>query len=773
MTWRRGVAVLLALGLLVPAAALGYPRDDAGVVEVHILTRADVHRLNELGMDIMNVRGGVAEIAATPKEVDVLWANGFRPRVVLENMRDAVRSLNLPGRGEYHSYTEITDDMAAWAATYPSITELVSIGQSVQGREIWALKITDNPTVEELEPEVQWIGCHHGNETISVEVCYYMADYLLRSYGMNPQVTWLVDNREFWIIPMLNPDGHTAGSRYNAQGTDLNRNYLCPHGCNAATAFSAPESRALRDFNVGMNPVTSLTFHSGAVYVNYLWDYTYAPTPDEPMIITISNGYGSYSGYPVTNGADWYIVHGSCQDWCYDARGEIDTTIEVSSSYEPPASQIDPIFLDNRDAMLYQARMSGRGIRGLVTDGETGDPLYATISIPEIGKDVYTDPDVGDYHRMVESGTYTVVANVEGYPTQTVYNVTASLDTFTVVNFAMEPPSRGTIAGYVTDDEASPLEATVDVTDLTGYEATSDPVTGYYEILYVPAGEHDVRASAIGYMTVEHEGVLVLDGAIATENFVLASPTFLDDFEAGIGDWTGSWSLTTEDANTPTHSLTESPAGEYGNNNYKVAELADPIELPSGASALLSFYMSCDTEAGYDFLYIDVSGDGGSSWDRLGSYSGPYTEWTEYTHDVTDYLGSSDFSVRFVFDSDGWITADGVHIDDVAVFVETDSSDVDGVAATRLAVRSYPNPFNPKTTVRFEVPSVGPVDLAVYDVAGRLVRTLVAGESYAPGPHELPWDGRDGRGVEVAGGVYFARVEAGGETASAKMVLLK
>jgi hypothetical protein len=773
MTWRWGAAVLLTLALLVPTAALGYPRDDASLVEVEIHSRADIHRLNELGADILNVRDGVAEVAATPGEVDVLWANGFRPRVVLEDMRDAVQSLNLPGRGEYHSYTELTDDMAAWAAAYPSITELISIGQSYQGREIWALKITDNPTVEEFEPEIQWIGGHHGNETIGVEVPYYMADFLLRGYGMNPQVTWLVDNREIWLIPMLNPDGHVAGSRYNAQGTDLNRNYLCPCGCNAGTAFSAPETRALRDFNVGMNPVTSLTFHSGAVYVNYLWDYTYDPTPDEPMLITISNGYSSYTGYPVTNGADWYIVHGSCQDWCYDTRGEIDTTIELSNSYEPPASQIDPICEANRNAMLYQARMSGRGIRGVVTDGETGDPLYATISIPEIGKDVYTDPAVGDYHRMVESGTYTVECSVAGYPTQTVYNVTASLDTFVVINFAMEPPDRGTIAGYVTDDDMSPLEATVELLDLAGYETVSDPVTGYYEILHIPVGLHDVQASATGYQTVVREGVLVEDNTTSSEDFVLASPAFYDGFELGVGEWTGSWSLTTEHSHSPTHSLTESPGGDYGNNDYEVATLASAIDLSASESAELSFWHRYDTEANYDFCYVEVSGDGGSNWDRVASYDGYLGDWTQVRIDLADYLDSTAFKVRFVFDSDGWVTADGWYLDDVAIFATSDSSNIDEAIVSRLFVRNHPNPFNPKTSIRYDVPVRGNVNLAVYDVTGRLVRTIIEGDPHGPGTYGRPWDGKNERGQDVAGGVYFARVEVAGETASAKMVLLK
>ena len=768
--------MVLSMAILPPLSALAYPRDDAAVVEVDILSRADIHRLNELGMDIMSVKDGRAQIAAVPEEIETLWANGFRPVIVLERMRDAVKSLNLPDRGEYHSYTELTNDLQTWAATYPEITELVSIGESYQGREIWALKITDNPTIEENEPEIQWIGCHHGDETISVEVPYYMAEYLLTNYGTDPQVTWLVNEREFWIIPMLNPDGHTAGSRYNALGIDLNRDYLCPCGCNEGSAFSAPETAALRDFNVGMNPVTSLTFHAGAVCVNYLWDYTYDPTPDEPMIITLSNGYASYNGYWVTNGADWYIVHGSCQDWCYNTRGEIDWTIELCDEKDPPASEIDPIFNENRDAMLYLARHSGHGICGVVTDGETGEPVYATISIPEIGKDVYTDPDVGDYHRMVEGGTYTVVCTADGYPSQTVYNVTASLDTFVVVDFALEPPPRGTIAGYVTDDYGSPLAATVELTDIAGYSATADSATGYYEIPYVPAGFHDVRASMAGYATAEHFDVQVVDDATTTENFALQSPLFYDDFEAGIGNWLGDWALTTSKYSSPTHSLTDSPGGDYPNYANTVTTLATPIDLSAHEEATLSFKLTYDTESGYDYLYVEARADEASSWQRLASYDGTQASWSEEVLDLASFglAGSSALQVRFVLHSDGWVTRDGAYVDDVAIFGDPSLTGVDGeVVVTRLLVRNYPNPFNPRTTVRFDLPERGPVDVVVYDVPGRIVRTLVRGESLEAGRHEVEWTGRDDDGAAVAGGVYFVRVTASGRTATNKMVLLK
>jgi len=767
------LAGVLLILLTLPGAAFAYPRDDAAVVEVDIFSRADIHRLNELQMDIMSVADGKAQIAAIPSEIETLWANGFRPAVVVENMIEAVSSLRVPGRGEYVTYAELTADLQAWEAAYPSICTVESIGTSVYGREIWIIRISDNPTVEEFEPEIQWLGGIHGNETISVAVPYYMIEYLLENYGTDPQVTWLVNEREITILPLFNPDGYENGSRYNGNGADLNRNYLCPNGQNAGSAFSEPETQAHRADYLDKRPVTSLQFHSGAVYVNYLWDYTPAPTPDEPMLITISDEYGDLSGLPVTNGYDWYQAIGSCQDWCYETRGEIATTIELSVTKDPPESQIDPIVADNIPAMLYQARMSGRGIRGLVTDAETGDPIDATISIPEIGKDIYTDPDVGDYHRMVETGTYTVVCSATDYPTQTAYNVSASLDTFVVVNFAMEPPPRGTIAGYVRDESMSPLQgALVELTDATGYSDETD-ATGYYEIEYIPVGTYDLRASLSGYATGEELDVAVTDGTIASVDFMLAAPDFFDDLESGLAEWTGSWATTTSTSYSPNTCMTDSPSGNYGSNDYETMALVNALDLSSAEGAELSFWHRYDTESGYDYCYVQVSTNGGSSWTNVATYDGLLSSWTQVTLDLDAYIGTSQFKVRFLLDSDGYIERDGWYVDDVLIAIDGPETGVDEIVHRDLAIANFPNPFNPVTSISFTMPRSGAADVRVYDATGRLVRTLVADENRDAGRHDVIWNGRDDSGRSVAAGVYFSRIVAGENEASAKMVLLK
>ena len=100
------------------------------------------------------------------------------------------------GSSVYHNYSELTEELHQIAADFPFITKLISIGQSVEGREIWALKISDNPDIEEDdEPELYFNANHHSREWITIEICMYIANFLTGEYGTNSTVTDIVDNR--------------------------------------------------------------------------------------------------------------------------------------------------------------------------------------------------------------------------------------------------------------------------------------------------------------------------------------------------------------------------------------------------------------------------------------------------------------------------------------------------------------------------------------------------------------------------------------------------
>lgn len=344
---------------------------------------------------------------------------------------------------QYHTWPQIEAALAQAAADHPSICQRISVGQSTQGRNLWAVCITDNVGVEEDEPEFRYISSIHGNETIGVEMCLLLIDYLTDNYGADPRVTNLVDSVEIWIMPLMNPDGFVAGTRYNARGVDLNRNFPCPYTSpNNTTDGREVETAAVMNWAFGRAFTLSANFHSGALVVNYPFDANatgqpvYTPTPDDAMFVYVSEQYSVHNppmwnnpAFPhgVTNGADWYVIYGGLQDWSYVYNGCNDVTIELANN-TPPAAQIPVWWSNNRESMLaYIETCLTVGVRGLVRDGHTGAPLAATVRVAGRAHDVFTDPDVGDYHRMIEDGVYDLSFESPGRESETIRNVPVSI----------------------------------------------------------------------------------------------------------------------------------------------------------------------------------------------------------------------------------------------------------------------------------------------------------------------------------------------------------
>jgi hypothetical protein len=160
-----------------------------------------------------------------------------------------------------------------------------------------------------------------------------------------------------------------------------------------------------------------------------------------------------------------------------------------------------------------------------------------------------------------------------------------------------------------------------------------------------------------------------------------------------------------------------------------------------------------------EFNGVDLTGD------LTVPPTGGWQIWTTVMATATLEAGTQ--TMRFVPESDGF----NVNYFEV-VSVPTAIASQSGPARATL-YPCYPNPFNPATTIAYDLDASLAVTLAVYDVSGRRVRTLVGGEVSGPGRYERVWDGRDDAGRTVASGVYFYRLDAGGFTETRRMVLIK
>jgi hypothetical protein len=347
--------------------------------------------------------------------------------------------------GYYPTHAQIGSILAQAEFDHSDICRSFTWGQSVLGRELWGLVVSNDPQDTSAEPEVRLSSSMHGNETVGLVMLMNFAAYLTDNYGVPgfEDVTYLVDNYEIHLLPLHNPDGYVAGVRVNDNGVDLNRNFTDPAGTHPVTEL---ENINFMNYGTAHHFVISENFHGGALVVNYPWDYTYALNPDDAALIPLSLEYSTHNQpmffgrWPqgITNGAAWYITTGCLQDWSYDATGCIDVTIEVSDSKTPPANELDGFWEDNRESLMHFVKAARYGINGVVTDAGSGAPLEATVTVAGNVKAVTTDPAHGDYYKLLPTGSFNLTFEADGYVTKTMSGVATTWGTPTVLDVSLE-----------------------------------------------------------------------------------------------------------------------------------------------------------------------------------------------------------------------------------------------------------------------------------------------------------------------------------------------
>ena len=322
------------------------------------------------------------------------------------------------------------------ASKYPQIARTKTFGYSNNGQPLWALEISDHPDQREMEPRIRLTGTIHGDEYISGEMLIKFISYLLENYDANQEVKNLIDNSFIAFIPVLNPDGYTLNTRYNANGVDLNRNFSVSwqeSSAHGTAPFSEKESKAFRDYSLETNFHLSATFHSGAVIVNLPFDYgaeTDGVLPQEYDLVEFLGKTYTTSGsflynkdllnlpeveLGFINGGDWYTADGSLQDWSYLETGCLDLTIEISTDNPQTEQGVEEIFVYNKNSLLGYIASAQRGIFGQITDAADNIALQNVYVFIENG-DLITNTDVSGYfHKILLPGKYNLIFSLSGY----------------------------------------------------------------------------------------------------------------------------------------------------------------------------------------------------------------------------------------------------------------------------------------------------------------------------------------------------------------------
>ena len=417
-------------------------------IRIEIGDRSELAGLTRL-VSIEDVRGREVLAVATPAQLVRLREAGYVWRILPATAKAADVTMCPPGwEGDperswscYPTYVQYTALVHRFALENPDLCRIVDLGPSnntVRPHRLWAVVISDNPHVDEAEPEVLLTSTMHGDETTGYVLMLRLIDHLLTGHGADNEITALVDETEIWINPLANPDGAYFGG--NDTVSDAIRWYTTTTGGDSGVVNP---NRNFPDFVLGDHPdgfawwpeteammalaeaktfVLSANFHGGVEVVNYPWDTVARRHPDDLWFQTLSRDWAdlaqadSPGGYMtdfengITNGYDWYPIHGGRQDYMTFFHGGREVTVELSRTKLLPADELDNLWQWNRRALLDFIAHAHEGIRGVVTD-PNGTPLEATIEVvgvdrEEDGSMVRTDPEVGDYHRLLLPGLY-------------------------------------------------------------------------------------------------------------------------------------------------------------------------------------------------------------------------------------------------------------------------------------------------------------------------------------------------------------------------------
>lgn len=361
----------------------------------------------DAGVSVEEVKPDSAAGFATADAVAQAKAAGLKVRSQV-SLRQRFGKLDFPAKDAiYHNYAELEADLRGLVARAPDLVSVFSIGKSTLGKDLWAVRLTRGAraTQPSAKPGIVFLGTHHAREHLSTEVPLLLARHLVEN-RTDPEIAALLDSRDVYFIPMVNPDGveyDVEGGRYHmhrknmarnadgSTGVDLNRNYGWGWGGGGASAnprddtyrgpsaFSEPESRAVRDFvSARPNLKVLLSYHTFSELILYPWGGSDEQIPDAKSLSAFKAMAGEMAkmtGYTPEQSSDLYIATGDTCDWAWGEKGIFAFTFELTpksmwdGGFYPGAGAVQRAFQANIRPALYLIDLADDPLRA--TKGPT------------------------------------------------------------------------------------------------------------------------------------------------------------------------------------------------------------------------------------------------------------------------------------------------------------------------------------------------------------------------------------------------------------------
>ncbi|MBK7817517.1 MAG: immune inhibitor A [Sphingobacteriaceae bacterium] len=748
------------------------------------------HQLLLLGITIDHADGSDGNIVTeiSEEEVNVLKKNNIKHTILIEDMAKFYEEriladyknkmaqppgicnapnvnkpqwFHLGSMGGYFRLSEMEAILDSMQLLYPNLITLkapISTTKTIQNRDIWYVKISDNPTVNENEPHVFYNALHHAREAASLSQLIFYMYYMLENYNTNPDIKFLVDNTEMYFVPCVNPDGYfynqsiqpngggmwRKNRRNNGStfGVDLNRNYgyfwgydnigSSPSGSSdtyrGTAGFSEPETQNMRHFCNTHSFVTVLNAHTYGNLLIYPWGYLPSLyTPDSATFVNWSVHLTEKTRFLYGTGDQTvnYVVNGDSDDWMYGEQSSkpkiLAMTPEAGASADgfwPVSSRIIDICKTTLDQNIKLAKLvTNYAVVRDEQDWFISGPGYIKYNIQRLG---------------MQNGNFTVSILPVGYGIGTTGSPKVYTAATMTLNQSINDSISFTLSGFIN------------------------------------------QAQYVKYAIAINNGIYTHYDTLTK---IFGTPvTVLNEPGTTTTNWTtNGWANSTTKFKSPPASITDSPAGDYGPNSNMNCALITPLNLSSATYAHLQYYTRFSIEKNYDFVQIMGSTNGGGSWFSICAphetspasfggtdplYDGFQDGWVKEEIDLSNYVGQN-LLLSFNLTTDAGAEMDGFYFDDLLVRkITATSTDVKQIHVDGELIM-YPNPSNGELKVKNT--SGAEYDIRIFNNMGQeVVNAIHVSSSDSEKIIDLS---------KNAAGVYFAHINKNGETFIKKIVL--
>lgn len=788
----RFFSVFLAvvfISISIMATAQDGPVQKYSQVRIYAVNQSDFYKLNRVDLHLdhgIYKPGYYYETWLSQEEINLLNKSGVLYTVTIEDWADyynslpkmsyaevqaaiqqSIREYNVSHSiygtmGGHLKVAEIVNKLDSLRIEYPNfVSQKFSIGETYEGRQMWTVRITNGPNLPTGRPEVWFNGATHAREPLGVSNVLYFIYWMLENYNTDPIAKYILDNREIYWTPLINVDGYfynettnpTGGGMWRKNrkpytggtGVDLNRNfgtYNFWNSTNGGSSTSAssdtyrgpnpasePETQNFYSFVNSRNFKVSLDYHT---YGNYLIKpYAWCdpiPTPHDYVYNEYGNDIVKFNGFlfgtPYQTVA--YYVRGGDLDWMYSAdstghtRNVFAMTPEVGTTgFWPTQAEIIPLAQTCLEMNKYISLVAGS---------------YAGLKTSTLNKSTYVAGETGNVKVVIRNKGQTTSQNIRVELTPASNYLTIPVQLYTL-------PSLSTFA--------------------------SDSTVFNFGI---SAACPNNTALAARLRIKQNDSLVMYDSKVdifVGEGFMVLA----DSAENGTGNWPTmtNWAIVTNKYYSPIRSFKGSCLSST------VSQMVSgPINISSYPAVFLSFYHKYALETGYDFGYVDVSTNNGTTWSRIAKYNGlDSTTWKFQSFNISQYVsGASNILVRFRDSTDSSVNWDGWYVDNIKITAYQVSpitgAENNATVPYRYSLeQNYPNPFNPVTRINYSVAEKQLVKISVYDMLGREVSVLL-NEIKSPGNYSLEFNAS-----QMPTGAYFYRMQSGAFTDTKKMILVK